>query len=128
MLRKNIGIGPTGTSIRTGPPVRQRRSQRLPSSSGADRPQALQPEDLASAANDGFFSSDAIVLAAVQLLLDPPHVAEGAVVEDDRDHGMLCWTAVASSWTLNMKPPSPLIETTVRSGLPTCAPSAVGKP
>jgi hypothetical protein len=41
---------------------------------------------------------------------------------------MLNCTAVASSCTPNMKPPSPVIATTGRSGFATLAPSAVGKP
>ena len=36
--------------------------------------------------------------------------------------------AVASSCRLQPKPPSPVIETTVRSGFPTATPSAVGNP
>ena len=36
--------------------------------------------------------------------------------------------AAKSSCALNMKPPSPLIDTTAQSGQATCTPSAVGKP
>src|SRR5271156_2467063 len=40
---------------------------------------------------------------------------------------MPCLTAVDSSWTLYMKPPSPETETTGRSGRPTLAPRAVAR-
>ena len=68
-------------------------------------------------------------LAAEIDLLDALDVAVGVVVEDDGDERRCC----AAPWSparciVKPKPPSPLIETTGRSGSPTFAPSAVQKP
>ena len=65
---------------------------------------------------------------AMQALLHVADVAVGAVVEHDDDTGMRWRTAVASSCTLNMKPPSPLIATTGTSPSACLAPSAVATP
>ena len=124
-----VGKGPTGTSIRVGP------SRRAKAARSAARSILRAPRSFAGCA-EALGEFDEIRVGQVAgdqaiaelLLLDAADIAEGAIVEHDAISGMRWRTAVAISLAVNMKPPSPVIETTGTSRQASWAPSAVAKP
>ena len=108
MNSQGDGIGPTGTSISVGPSRRlNARLSAARSSCGLRARSASAPKLCAIAHEIGIGEVARDHPVAVLLLLDAPHIAECTVVEHHDGQRMRWRMAVASSFEVKRKPPSP---------------------